>query len=286
MNPFSDPRLSAPLSPSRNDLITNPSPFKIFKTQSNPLTSAHAIPAVFPTSTQILSNPAQTVPNLASSAANTSSSVFATTSSNPTGASSSKPSDPAPLTLSEIENKLNSTLNQKRIQDVLDDWKENMQSNLDSFSILTKDIHVLEADMRECQNYINQIVELHLKIKKEHQIDSESLDFIESELQQMNLAITSIDKSFDRMFQGGGFMQTDKDNIYVACFGLSKGVFDIEKDFARKFKELDERLESEQEGDIDNFLENCFDNLDWIEKKSLDNAKLLDEIKIKYGLLI
>ena len=279
MNPFSDTRLSAPLSPSRNELITNPSPFKIFKSQSNPLTSAHAVPAVFPTSTQILSNPAQTTPNLASSVVNTSSSA-------PPGASSSKPSDPAPLTLSEIENKLNSTLNQKRIQEVLDDWKESMQTNLDSFSILTKDIHVLEADMRECQNYINQIVELHLKIKKENQIDNESLDFIESELQQMNLAVTSIDKSFERMFQGGGFMQTDKDNIYAACFELSKGVFDIEKDFGRKFKELDERLDLEQEGDIDNFLENCFDNLDWIEKKSSDNAKLLDEIKIKYGLLI
>jgi archaellum component FlaC len=194
------------------------------------------------------------------------------------------------VSISELDSKLFSSLNQKRVQELFDDWKQCLLRDIQSFQSSAKVTVGHESEMRNCQNIINKILDVHFKIKKEKQDDEESLDFLETELQHMESAVSSIDKNLDKVFQGSGVytMQLDKENIYACCVKLSATVDEIEKETLRKFKEIDDRvdLDLEQGEDVETFLNHCFDNLDWIEKQASRNALRVEELKKRYNFLI
>lgn len=264
---------------------TNPSPFKLFK--------EHTVP----TPTNKFQNPASsasfntsgTSSNLGSAGIPNSFPAF--TSSNAVFTQNPIHPQPADLktsAMSELEIKKYSILYQKRVQDVLDGWKNTLDKEIVSFIKYSEELMHKEQVVWEIQNKLLLIHNSYMRIKKEKQYLDENLDIMENELSESNSAVTFIEKEIENVFLNNGIyvMNQDTENIYSATSSLSKVIDEVEKELFFKIKEANDRLEDEEPEDLEQITSNFIDSIRWLEQISEETASRMEKIKKNYEHLI
>lgn len=282
MNPFS---LNTTESNSQSIPATNPSPFKLFKEHSIPTpTNKFQNPGPSASIT-----PSSTLPTLGSAGIPNSfpslSAPNAVFTQNPVLTHSTEPKTSA---MAELEAKKNSLLYQKRVQDVLDEWKKSAEKDISTFNVLAKELKLSEHNVWEIQNKILTIHNSYMRIKKEKQIFDENLDFIESELDGMNSTVGFIEKEIENLFGKTGIyvVNRDAENIYSAANALRKGVDEMEKDLYYRMKDVNDRFEDEEPEYLEDIICNYFETLGWIEQTSVKIVGRMEKMKKYYEHLI
>jgi Nsp1-like C-terminal region len=288
-NPFSN---ESNLSAS----YTNPSPFKLFKSQTPALSAASNPP---PSQFVQPSNPQPFVPQTlpgSSTMFNSSSTNLPSFFSNPSPNTVYTPSSVAnPATKDtlftgnkELENKKNQILNKKRIQDLIDEWKDDFKKNLNQFFLLSEQVCTSEKSLKEIQKEVVLLQEYYFKIKSEQRKMEESIDVILAEQNDLNGALDVIDKELDNVLHTTGLYIAleDKENLYKSANTLSKGIDNAENQFMKMLKQVNTKQENLEGQDIQHTLDIFLETLDWIEKTVENITEKMNILEKEYKYLL
>lgn len=283
VNPFANDYSNPPNS------LTNPSPFKLFKSHTPTVPTTSNVP------------PSQPITSLPQSTAFT-----AFSSNNPF----SQPTNPVPPNISsmpptskpvqqlrpnsnpslfnnsqELEQKKNQMLNKKRMQDLLDEWKQDLTKNLQLFYSLAEKTSTSEKALKEVQKEVVLLQEYFLKIKSEQKKIEENIEIVLNEQTDLNGALDVIDRELDKVLQGSGLHVgfDDKENVYRSCSLLSKSIDDAEELCGKVFKQIECKNDDEDSLDIEHTIDIFLETLDWIERTVEKTSEKLLEIEKKYS---
>ena len=316
MNPSNSSNLVNPFGTDSSNSaapLTNPSPFKLFKSQAPTASSISNVPPSQPISSipssTVFSHPFSSAPafpqnqnpnfpaaSLTSPAAPSNPSNSAASNSKPGTAqylspgtiptNSNIPNTASALFSSnkDLEDKKNQLLNKKRIQDVIDEWKKDISTNLQVFHGLADKVDASERSLKDVQKEVVLLQEYAFKIKAEQKRIEENIDLILAEQIDLNGALDVMDREIDKVLQSTGLYIgfEDKENIYKSCSIVSKNIDSAEDMFSRVLKQVSQKCDDDEAQDIEHTIDIFFETLDWIEKTVESVTERVMEIEKKY----
>ena len=309
--------------------FTNPSPFKLFKSQTPSISSisnpppSQAISSIPPSSqyTQPFSSgPVSSNINPqfnSTNPLNSSSNPFfnaSSSSSNPIS-TSLKPSIPSsnvnPISTNsllsaiqnnpasntnsifngnkELESKKNQILNKKRIQDLLDEWKQEYTKNLQKFHSLSEKGSISEKSLKNVQKEVVILQEFYLKIKADQKKIEENIEMMLTEQNDLNGALDVIDKEIDKVLNSTGIYIgfDDKENIYKQCNMISKSIDNAENMCSNVLRQISDKHEDiEDDQDVGHTIDIFLETLDWIERSTGEINERMIKIENEYKYLL
>lgn len=261
MNPPSNSNITNPFGPDTSSGIpvTNPSPFKLFKSQASTTSTPQNLPQSFPTTVPPVSfsTPFPSKPTPA---------PIHSFSAQPAHATGPKPAPSG--SIKELEAKSNSMLSKRRIQDIIDEWKANINKHVSCFRELNEEVGVCERPLSEVQKEIILSQGTFYKIKAGQKKINESLELMENELSESVSALDIIDKELDKVAQGNGMGGIEeKENIYGMARVISRGIDCAENQLLNVIHRINDKYEDvEGDQDVERTLDIFCESLDWIEK--------------------
>lgn len=182
-------------------------------------------------------------------------------------------SKPGAQLLEESKNKIQS---RKRIQDVVTEWKQTIDTQYQSFQQLGHKTVEVEKQSYESHKELLMLNEVVTKLVNTGNQLNENLDLIINEQNELNSGLMAIEQDLDRELERAGIStlylnqqyQDERENVYVKANLVKRNIDEIESSFNVMLQSLNEGHEEELrgvEGDVERSLDVYLDALNWIE---------------------
>jgi len=182
-------------------------------------------------------------------------------------------SKPGAQLLEESKNKIQS---RKRIQDVVTEWKQTIDTQYQSFQQLGHRTVEVEKQSYESHKELLMLNEVVTKLVNTGNQLNENLDLIINEQNELNSGLMAIEQDLDRELERAGIStlylnqqyQDERENVYVKANLVKRNIDEIESSFNVMLQSLNEGHEEELrgvEGDVERSLDVYLDALNWIE---------------------
>ncbi|CAG9321976.1 unnamed protein product [Blepharisma stoltei] len=194
----------------------------------------------------------------------------------------------------ELEDSKKQILSKRRIQDLFQDWKTELDSQALAFREVTEKSIGIEKSAYDCQKEIITLRDVLDKVKSDSKLANETMDLITAEQNDLSGALDVIDKELEKIltqmniggFFGKGLRHDDKENIYKAADSVKLNISDLEKNMQKITKSVNDTFETEQENglDLETILDTYLEALDWIEVNAVNLNSKIENLEHEYHL--